>query len=92
MEVNSTEGINGGITGGMEPVETYRSKHRDYSSSTHSVLARGLFDKFQEIIRDGQVTVNGEDLDIPTVVAVSRYEPCQSPRLLLGDILTTRLS
>lgn len=62
--VNGANLVNGNID---------HSKHSDPLASTHSLLVYELFKKFQDITRNGNVNVNGESLDIPTVVAVSRY-------------------
>ena len=48
-----------------------RPEHSDPLTSTHSSLAYDLFTRLQDITRNGNVRVNGENLDIPTVVAVS---------------------
>lgn len=55
------------------------SKHSDPLASTHSLLVYNLFKKLQDITRDGTVRVNGESLDIPTVVAVSKYYSFYQP-------------
>lgn len=50
------------------------AKHSNPLASTHSLLVYKLFQKLQAITRDGNVKVNGESLDVPTVVAVSKYD------------------
>ena len=73
-EVNGFDHINE-INGATSPNDsTDHSKHSNPLASTHSLLVYDLFKKFQYITRVGSVKVNGESLDIPAVVAVSRYK------------------
>ncbi|KAL8778976.1 MAG: hypothetical protein Q9213_007161 [Squamulea squamosa] len=50
-----------------------RSQQNDKPASSHLSLVYHLFRRLQGIIHDGSVKINGEDLDISTVVAVSRH-------------------
>ena len=59
-------------------------QHSGIPASTHSVLVYNLFKKLQGIVHNGSVKLNGEDLDIPTVVAVSRYVSNTNPSASVG--------
>lgn len=72
-EVSNTNGMNGANGVHLVNGNIDHSKHSDPLASTHSLLVYDLFKKLQDITRDGNVKVNGESLDIPTVVAVSKY-------------------
>lgn len=63
--VNGVNLVNGNID---------QSKHHsDPLTFTNSLLVYDLFKKLQGIIHDRKVKVNGKSLEIPTVVAFSRY-------------------
>lgn len=61
--------------------------HSDGPASTHSLLVSNLFKKLQDILYIGSVKINGDDLDISTVVAVSRYVLNASPFIGLQNRL-----
>jgi hypothetical protein len=43
------------------------------SSSQHTALVHGLWKKLRSVSDEKYFDINGESLDIPTVVAVARY-------------------
>ena len=82
MRLNGLNGTNG-ITGindiNADNFDSIISRHSEPLSSTHSLLVYKTFEKLQRILRNGKVKIDGESLDIPTVVAVSKYRTSVSP-------------